>query len=87
MYSNLKGLAYPAACLASGRSNQEAATAGFSDVFDLIMSDSDHPRQGVFLMRLMAALSEKQRQILLDGLAAEYADCANWLAYVDRECS
>jgi len=37
------------------------------------------------LVKLMP--SEPQRQILLDGMAKEYAGTEGWMAYVDRECA
>ncbi len=72
LYAALKGQAYPLAMVAGGRSNPEAQAEGFRDVYDLIMADSDHPRQAQFLMQLPSVLSEAQRQVLLDG----------WMAYV-----
>lgn len=87
LYDNLKGLAYGAAQIATSRTNPEAQREGFRDVFDLIMSDSDHARQPAFLGLIMKELSEDQRKILLDGMAKEYADCDGWLAYIDRECA
>lgn len=86
LYDNLKGLAYGAAQIATGRSNPEAQAEGFRDVFDLIMSDSNHSRQPVFLGLIANELSQDQHKILLDGMAKEYAGCDGWLAYVDREC-
>ncbi|GJD96603.1 hypothetical protein [Methylobacterium iners] len=85
LYENLKGQVYDIAQIAAGRGNAEAQTEGFRDVYDLIMSDSDHPRQPAFLGLIMDRLSEKQRPILLDGLAREYAGVDSWMAYVDRE--
>jgi hypothetical protein len=51
------------------------------------MSDSDHPRQQQFLLLVQQEFSEGHRQILLDGLANEYADLDGWMAYAVRECS
>jgi hypothetical protein len=36
-------------------------------------------------MLLPKEFSEGHRQVLLDGLAQEYAGVENWMAYVDRE--
>jgi hypothetical protein len=77
---------YGAAQIATSRTNPDAQAEGFRDVFDLIMSDSDHSRQPVFLGLVGKALSDDQRKILLDGMAKEYAGCDGWLAYIDREC-
>jgi hypothetical protein len=50
------------------------------------MADSDNPYQPFFLTHLPTVIpEEKDRQILLDGLAREYADLEGWMAYVDRE--
>ncbi|ACN14572.1 hypothetical protein HRM2_14630 [Desulforapulum autotrophicum HRM2] len=86
LYSNLKGKAYGLACITSSRDNRSAKQEGYADVYDLIMSDSNHNRQAFFLMMLPHQQSEKQRQILLDGMAKEYQNCSSWLEYVDREC-
>jgi hypothetical protein len=74
LYDVVKGRAYPLVQTATGRSNSEAATAGFKDAYDLLMSDSDHPRQQQFLLMIMREFSEGHRQVLLDGLAREYAE-------------
>jgi hypothetical protein len=86
LYDNLKGRAYGAAQIATSRTNPDAQAEGFRDMFDLIMSGSDHPRQQAFLTLIMGELSEDQRKILLDGMAKEYAGCEGWMAYVDRAC-
>ena len=85
LYDITKGKAYSLATTISGKSNGDAKTAGFKDVFDYIMSDSDHPRQAIFLSMLMDVMSEGHRKILLDGMAQEYAGLPDWMAYVDRE--
>lgn len=87
LYDNLKGQAYEAAQIAANRTNPEAQREGFRDVFALIMSDSDHPRQQAFLGLIMKDLSEDQRKILLDGMAKEYAEVEGWMAYTERECA
>ncbi|MEN3238969.1 hypothetical protein PUR29_36650 [Methylobacterium ajmalii] len=85
LYEALKGQVYDIAQVVTSRGNAEARTEGFRDVYHMIMSDSDHPRQQAFLMMLGSRLSEKQRIVLLDGLAKEYAGLDGWMAYVDRE--
>jgi hypothetical protein len=87
VYEVVKGRAYGLAQIVTGRSNQEAIQEGFRDVFDLLMSDSDNARQQQFLIQLPSHFTEGHRQILLDGLAKEYAGVEGWLAYVDKECS
>lgn len=58
------------------------------DLLRTIMSDSDHNRQPVFLSMLPQVMpAEAHRQILLDGLAREYAGVDGWIAYVERETS
>lgn len=83
-YEGLKGRAYWVAQSASGRTNTDARQLGYNDVFDLIMADSDHPAQQGFLLLLLTGndLSEAQRQVLLDGLAREYAGRTDWQDYV-----
>lgn len=87
LYSILKGQVYSDACIHSAHTNESAKIAGFKDVYDVIMSDSDHERQPFFIVSISRILSEAQRQVLLDGLAREYAGVDGWMAYVDRECS
>lgn len=87
LYENLKGKAYHLAETITGHTHITAASKGFKDLWDMIMSDSDHVRQYMFLTQLHTVLSEPQRQILLDGLARQYQNCDGWLAYVDRETS
>jgi hypothetical protein len=83
-YSVLKGRAYSIAAIATGRSNADAQASG--DVYDLLMSDSDHSRQQAFLALLTDdVMPEAHRKILLDGLAKEYAGFEGWLQYVERE--
>ncbi|MCK1270107.1 MULTISPECIES: DUF1708 domain-containing protein [unclassified Bradyrhizobium] len=58
------------------------------DLLKTIMLDSDHPRQALFLTILPQVIpAEAHQQILLDGMAREYAGLASWMAYVDRETS
>lgn len=87
-YQIMKGRSYDIAQVASGCSNGEAQARGFVDVFGMIMSDSDHARQANFLLLLSSAVpTEAHRQILLDGMAKEYAASVSWVTYVDEECS
>lgn len=85
VYEIVKGKIYPLVQIVTGRSNSDAMTEGYRDIYELLMSDSDHPRQQQFLMQLPAHLPEGHRQILLDGLAKEYAGVDGWMAYVARE--
>lgn len=85
LYQVLKGRAYEYAQLAAGRGNTEAQAAGRRDVYDLIMSDSDHPRQTAFLTHIHREMPEGHRRVLLDGLAREYAGVDGWMEYVARE--
>jgi hypothetical protein len=58
------------------------------DLLKTIMLDSDDPRQALFLTMLPQVIpAEAHRQILLDGMASEYAGLNGWMAYVDRETS
>jgi hypothetical protein len=57
------------------------------DLLKTIMSDSDDSRLASFMMMLPPHIpAEAHRQILLDGMAKEYAGVENWMAYVAREC-
>jgi hypothetical protein len=85
LYDVVKGRAYGLVQVVTGKSNDEAAREGFKDVYDLLMSDSDHPRQQHFLLQLPTQFTEGHRQILLDGLTREYANVDDWLAYVEKE--
>jgi len=82
LYQKLKGSVYSLACLCVGSGNERAVIAGYKDVFDHIMSDLNSTEQQRFLTHLPGALGEKQRRILLNGLAQEYRDCEDWLEYV-----
>jgi hypothetical protein len=56
------------------------------DLLKTIMKDSDDPCQALFLMQLPEHIpAEAHRQILLDGMAKEYAGLDGWMTYVDRE--
>jgi hypothetical protein len=86
LYSVLKEQAYGAAQVTAGCGNSEAHIKGFIDVFDLIMSNSNHSRQPTFLGLLPEIIpSEGDRQVLLDGMAREYAGLNDWAAYVDQQ--
>jgi hypothetical protein len=86
LYSIMKGKTYGLAVVTCGRGNDEARTEGHRDVFDLLISDSDHARQAAFLLQLPSVLPDGHRKILLDGLAREYAGLASWEEYVHQEC-
>lgn len=82
LYRVMKGKAYRLAetIIASNHQGE--------DLLETIMSDSDHTRQPVFLSMLPQVIpAEAHRQILLDGLAREYAGLNGWMAYVERETS
>lgn len=86
LYKIMKGRAYGIAQVATGCTNEDAVRRGFTDVYALIMSDSDHARQPAFLALLPRAIpSEGHRRVLLDGMAGEYTNLSDWMAYVDRE--
>ncbi len=83
LYAIMKGKAHPLARVVVNGS-EEKDNGG--DLFATIMSDSDHPRQQHFLRLLSSYIpAEGHRQILLDGLAREYAGVDGWLAYIDLE--
>lgn len=87
LYNVMKMRAYHLVETITGHTHKTAADKGFRDLWDMVMSDSDHARQYFFLAHLPNFLSESQRQILLDGLALEYQGCKDWMTYVDRETS
>lgn len=79
----MKGKVHPLARIVVNSSDEQK---NGGDLFATLMSDSDHPRQQHFLRLLPSYLpAEGHRQILLDGLAREYAGVADWMAYVDLE--
>lgn len=51
--------------------------AAHKDVFDVIMSESDHQHQLMFLRLLPAHLNGEAYQFLLVDLAKEYQGCAD----------
>jgi len=60
---------------------------GSADAWKTLMEDSDTQSMALFCASLAKILpSVKKRTVLLDGLAREYADCPNWMEYVNREC-
>ena len=79
-YKTLKSNAYALVCACTGSNNHAAESAGYDDVYALLMSDTEHLRVKHFLMRLSdeAGLSDSESNILLDGLAKEYRQCLNW---------
>ena len=85
LYETLKGKAYHLAETVTGHTHITAHAKGFEDLWAMIMADSDHIRQYNFLAHLPRELSDKQRPILLDGLARQYQNCKGWMDYVDRE--
>lgn len=87
LYEMMKAKAYPLAETITAHTHVTANAKGYKDLWDMVMSDSDDVRQYSFLMTLDTVLSEKQRRILLDGLAKQYQHCEGWLAYVERETS
>lgn len=86
LYYSLKHESYHLAETVLGKTLPMAIQEGHKDLWDIIMKNSDSAEQSSFIQLLENHLSEKQRQILLDGLAQEYQDCDGWLAYVEREC-
>lgn len=86
LYGIMKGRSYGIAQIASDCSNAEAQARGFADLFEMIMSDSDHARQATFLLLLPSTIpAEAHRRILLDGMAKEYADCEDWMDYAGKD--
>ena len=82
LYRIMKGKAYRLAETIIASKHQG------EDLLQTIMSDSDHTRQPLFLSMLPQVIpAEAHRQILLDGLAREYAGVEGWMAYVERETS
>jgi hypothetical protein len=84
-YSGLKARAYGAAKVTAGCGDPEAQASGYADVFDLIMSNSAHSRQATFVGLLPTILCGGDCQVLLDGMAWEYAKLESWAAYTNRE--
>jgi hypothetical protein len=81
LYAIMKGKAYRLA------STIIAPKYEGEDLLATIMSDSDHMRQFAFPRLLPTVIpAESHRQILLDGMAREYAKVESWIAYVDHEC-
>ncbi len=84
----MKGRAYAVAQVATGCTNNDAQARGFKDVFELLMSDSDHDRQAMFLTLSPSTFPlEEHRRVLLDGLASQYGHADNWMAYVEQNTS
>lgn len=86
-YKSLKNRVFSMACACTGSHNHAAESAGYVDVFDLLISDRDHPRVKYFLQQLVdeAALSDNQRKKLLDGLVNEYQQMTNWADFYDDD--
>jgi hypothetical protein len=58
------------------------------DLFGLLMSDSDSLLFQQFFIELFQedSIADKDRRLLLDGLAQEYPGCRGWLDYTAQEC-
>lgn len=84
LYKTLKADTYGFVCHCTGSNNHAAESAGYADVYDLLMSDAAHLRVKHFLAQLAdeTGINESQREVLLDGLATEYRGCAGWMEFV-----
>ena len=73
-YKTVKADIYGFVCQCTGSNNHAAESAGYADVYDFLMSDAAHLRMKHFLAQITeeTGISESQRAVLLDGLAAEY---------------
>lgn len=85
-YEACKGLAYPLLASAASCDHPKAKSKGYKDGWQLLMDRHDDSEMAIFCSNLPSVLSEAQRQVLLDGLAIEYAGCKDWLDFVDRSC-
>ena len=81
LYETLKANTYGLVCHCTGSNSHAAESAGYADVYDLLMSDVDHLRVQQFLERLPdePGMGKRECEVLLDGLAAEYRGCDTWL--------
>lgn len=83
-YEDLKEFAAEIAEISADIADVDAKMVGYKDVYDLIMSDCDHPRHFHFLLAITDAFNSEERQLLLNGLAREYAGAAGWLDYCEQ---
>lgn len=86
LYDKLKGQAY-SALATCGMDHKLAQSKDFKDGWQMLIHAHDSHHMPLFLNLINETLSEKQRQVLLDGLADEYTEHSNWLDYVDRCCN
>ena len=88
-YKTLKDNTYALVCACTGSNNHAAESAGYDDVYALLMSDAQHPRVKHFLTRLPdeSGLSDNECKILLDGLALEYRQCLSWADFGSDQVS
>jgi len=86
LYPKMKGLVYHRLEAITAKTTPDCIAAGHKDIWDWVMKDTDSIAFAMLIREIPGILSEKQSQILLDGLAEEYAGVENWVAFVDQEC-
>jgi hypothetical protein len=84
LYSKLKGRAYPALAAVAGCDHQKAASNGYKDGWQMLLDHHDDNEMAMFCLGLpKMPLSEDEATVLLDGLAREYTQFADWRGFVD----
>ena len=82
-YHACKGLAYPTLATIASCDHIKAKARGYSDGWKMLLDKHDGNEMALFCINLPNALSEAQRQVLLDGLAREYTEFSSWLEFAD----
>lgn len=78
LYEACKGLAYPLLSIKVACDHTKAKSLGYADGWEMLMDKHDDTEMAVFCVSLPQYLSPKQCNALLDGLAREYTEFANW---------
>ena len=81
LYLILKGKTYRALSIV-GCDHTVAQSKGWRDGWTMLMDPSNWPSMSTFLALLLRDMPDtSQRQVLLDGLAAQYTAYDGWLDY------
>lgn len=83
--SILRGRAYTLLS-ATGLTNTMAQRLGHKDAFHQLMVEHDSNAAAWFYEMLPTVLSEAERKVLLDGLAAQYTDSNSFREYMQGVC-
>lgn len=83
LYEALKGQAYATLATLASCDHGKAASKGYKDGWQMLLDKHEENEMTVFCTALPNVMSAPQAKLLLDGLAREYTQFSNWLAFVE----